>query len=185
LLGWFAPALAAEPPSLEKQILGLCDKVLKNSGDRKALSELEKLRQQYEAQRREALDALAEGLGAYISGAATEAHRELKKAMESSCVVEMANKTLLESLDKIAEKCKPSKICNKCGNTGWADCPAKGCDGVGVVKCRNCRGTGSTGRRAPLKNKPYYNDIDRCYKCNGSGSVECPNPDCRPCAKLS
>jgi hypothetical protein len=129
-----------------------------NSSDRDKLA---KLQGQEQERRRQALDALVSGLNYYVNNQLRLAREELKKVMQVSYIVDLANMILLTPLEDImakgggqAGKSPGPAECTSCYGSGWAAC--RGCGGVGVMKCPGCRGVGRT-----------------CSNCEGMGAIEC------------
>jgi len=177
-----APARAAAPAGLDQRIAALSTKVIADPLDAAAVQQLTALRAEQAKERREGLDALVNGLEAYLAKDYGKAATHLAKAAAASGVADIANVALLTSLDDVLKDCRtrrPSasatasrpKVCPICGGSGEADCPK--CSGAGWLLCKACKGKGTTkqvrnfGTRSSTYNAP-------CTRCTGRGEFQCP-----------
>jgi len=180
-------ARAGAPSKLEGEIAALSTRLLQDPLDDAAAQKLAELRAERQKRRREALDALARGLSAYLDGRLAVAAKRLAVAEQWREAADMANATLLRPLDDIIDECKrktktatASKpdLCPECGGTKWADCTETRCYGTGRRRCTRCDGRG--WRRRGSRSRAT------CRACGGTGAVACT--ECRgrgvvPCPK--
>ena len=164
----FAALRAAEPATPDDRIAELCANVLNDPLDEAAVSELAKLRQTQQTQRKAAFEALAEGLELYLKHSYGTAAEQLRKADSVAHAADMADAILVRRLADVIRECERKAKetgkggpCELCGGTGLADCAENGCGGSGIVRCAKCQGRGKTARI-------------KCADCDGRGYVDCP-----------
>lgn len=177
-----AQAPTAAPPgvgTLDAQVAALAKRVLADPLDASVRDRLAELRRRQRVRDRAAYQALAQGLKALLEGGPELASPALRKAATSpraSALTEALPSPLeriLKELDEAQSQPGRPKICQKCGNTGQADCHASGCYGSGMTNCPKCKGAGVVRPVAPGLKVPL--DLQLCEDCGGTGSIRCEN----------
>jgi len=199
LAGRIAGNPTAEEAPPQDEVAALCAAVLANPLDAAAVAKLEALRDQQRKQREAGLLALGKGLRAYLGARWPEAAEELKTAAACPEASDLAKAHLTKPLAEVLRACeakakalrpapaqeKRKGICERCGNTGWMDCPQKGCVGSGSTRCERCRGQGYFTRQVRDRSGFGMTETnipcpackgtgaDTCEKCRGRGVVPC------------
>ena len=149
------------------KITELSQILLANPLDADAASQLKKLRSQQTAVRRQSLNALAQGLNAWLNQQFNVAAEHLQTASQSAYVRDLTQKYMGRSIGSISEQCQNNlheEYCPQCGNTSLADC--KGCYATGQQKCRTCRGQGKIRVNGS-------SEFTTCPNCRGLGTQTC------------
>ncbi len=163
-------------PAPADRIAELSKQVLADPTNAPACEQLAALREDRARQRQASLQALADGLTAYLAGRTPMAAPLLREAGKSPYVRQVAENSLGRRLDDLVVGANGAAgRCDACGDTGRADCPATGCYATGQTICQECSGRGIINRAARVTRCPVCRGDGTvvCTKCQGSGTVAC------------